>query len=76
MVLQAGQQEVMIDRLPGFPDGITSTSSGTFWVAIVVPEMGIVKYLSNKCVPVHTRNTLPDMGRKAISMKKCLFKVA
>ena len=43
----------MIDRLPGFPDGITATPSGTFWVALVVPEMGIVKHLSNKCVPAY-----------------------
>ncbi|CAK0787144.1 hypothetical protein CVIRNUC_010360 [Coccomyxa viridis] len=66
---KAGQQEIMIDRLPGFPDGISSTSSGTFWVALVVPEMGIVKHLSNKilrCVaawlPKELKPEVPEWG--------------
>lgn len=30
----AGRDEVWIDHLPGFPDGISATDRGTFWVAL------------------------------------------
>jgi len=30
-----GQSDVFIDNLPGFPDGISSNGSGTFWLALV-----------------------------------------
>lgn len=30
-----GQSETFIDNLPGFPDGITASGRGTFWLAIV-----------------------------------------
>lgn len=46
--MQAGQKEVLISKLPGFLDGITTSSSGTFWVAVVVPKMDLVRFLSNK----------------------------
>ncbi len=31
---EAGRDEVFIDNLPGFPDGISSNRRGTFWLAI------------------------------------------
>ncbi len=31
---QAGQHDVFIDNLPGFPDGISSNRRGTFWLAL------------------------------------------
>ena len=31
--MQAGQKEVLISKMPGFLDGITTSSTGTFWVA-------------------------------------------
>jgi len=46
--MQAGQKEVLISKLPGFLDGITTSSEGTFWVAVVVPKMDLVRFLSNK----------------------------
>lgn len=30
----AGQHDVFIDNLPGFPDGVSSSGRGTFWVAL------------------------------------------
>ncbi len=30
----AGRDEVFADNLPGFPDGVSSDGSGTFWVAL------------------------------------------
>jgi len=32
---KAGQSDVFIDNLPGFPDGISSNGKDTFWVALV-----------------------------------------
>ena len=29
-----GEDEIFLDHLPGFPDGVSSTERGTFWVAI------------------------------------------
>jgi sugar lactone lactonase YvrE len=32
---KAGQSDVFIDNLPGFPDGVSSNGRDTFWVALV-----------------------------------------
>lgn len=34
----AGESEVLIDNLPGFPDGLFAGENGVFWVAIVTPR--------------------------------------
>jgi YD repeat-containing protein len=35
---RTGEQEVVIDNLPGIPDGISTGSDGVFWIAIVSPR--------------------------------------
>lgn len=35
---KAGQAEIFIDNLPGFPDGITANGKGKFWLALVTPR--------------------------------------
>lgn len=35
---RAGQSDIFIDNLPGFPDGISSNGRGIFWVAIFGPR--------------------------------------
>ena len=35
---RAGQSEILIDNLPGFPDGITSNGKDRFWLALVTPR--------------------------------------
>jgi sugar lactone lactonase YvrE len=35
---KAGQSDIFIDNLPGFPDGISSNGRGIFWLAIVGPR--------------------------------------
>lgn len=47
---KAGQKEVLVDQLPGFPDGITTSSSGSFWVGLVVPNQPIIAWLENRYV--------------------------
>ena len=39
---KAGQVEVFIDNLPGFPDGISTGADGIFWLAIVTPRNALV----------------------------------
>jgi sugar lactone lactonase YvrE len=34
----AGSSEVLIDNLPGFPDGVAAGTDGIFWVTIVSPR--------------------------------------
>lgn len=43
---KAGQTEVVIDNLPGFPDGISTGSGGVFWIAIAGPRNGLVDALA------------------------------
>jgi sugar lactone lactonase YvrE len=37
-----GQSEILIDNLPGFPDGISSNGKGTFWLPLVSPRLADV----------------------------------
>lgn len=33
--LQAGQKDVFVEGLPGYPDGLTEGSEGTYWLSLV-----------------------------------------
>jgi hypothetical protein len=35
---KAGQTEIFIDNLPGFPDGLSSNGRDKFWLALVTPR--------------------------------------
>ncbi|MFZ5756049.1 MAG: SMP-30/gluconolactonase/LRE family protein [Pseudomonadota bacterium] len=35
---RAGQHEIFVDNLPGFPDGVSGNRQGTFWVALASPR--------------------------------------
>lgn len=38
---QAGQWDIFIDNLPGFPDGISSNGKDKFWLALVTPRQAL-----------------------------------
>ncbi|HEV8426779.1 MAG TPA: SMP-30/gluconolactonase/LRE family protein [Pyrinomonadaceae bacterium] len=38
---QAGHDDVFIDNLPGFPDGISSNGKDKFWLALVTPRQAV-----------------------------------
>ena len=38
---QAGHDDIFIDNLPGFPDGISSNGKDKFWVALVTPRQAL-----------------------------------
>ena len=42
-----GQSEVVLDNLPGFPDGISRGSGGTYWLAIPSPRNPIIDSLAS-----------------------------
>jgi sugar lactone lactonase YvrE len=39
-----GEDEVFIDNLPGFPDGISCDDEGTFWLALMNPRNGFIDW--------------------------------
>ncbi|MES1947980.1 Strictosidine synthase subfamily protein [Salinisphaera sp. C84B14] len=45
----AGQSDIFIDRLPGFPDGIShGADSDTFWVALFAPRNRLLDFTADK----------------------------
>ncbi len=42
---QAGESDILIENLPGFPDGISAGSDGIFWLAIAAPRNAVVDAL-------------------------------
>jgi len=40
-----GEDEVLLDNLPGFPDGISCDEMGTFWLALVNPRNAFVDWM-------------------------------
>ena len=49
--LQAGTTELLISGLPGFPDGISRSSDGNFWLSLVLPNVPIAhKLLPHKAL--------------------------
>ena len=55
---KAGQSEVIIENLPGFPDNIHRGSNGRYWVGITSPRSKILDYLSQR---PRLRNVLQRM---------------
>lgn len=42
----AGRANVLIDNLPGFPDGISSNGEGVYWIAIYAPRSEALDWLA------------------------------
>mgnify|MGYP001036328699 FL=1 len=38
----AGQKEIFIENLPGFPDGVSGNDQGVFWLAMPTPRIPII----------------------------------
>ena len=45
---KAGQVEVFVNNLPGFPDGISTGADGIFWLAIYAPRNALLDSLSDR----------------------------
>ncbi|KAG2433903.1 hypothetical protein HXX76_008256 [Chlamydomonas incerta] len=66
---RAGSSDLLIERLPGFPDGISRAPDGNLWVALVAPVTGLPKLLKNKVarfllayLPAWARPRIPRWG--------------
>lgn len=45
---RAGTDEVWVDGLPGFPDGVSTSERGTYWVAIFTPRNATADQLAGR----------------------------
>ena len=45
---KSGQPEILMDNLPGFPDGISSDGKGTYWIAMPALRKEIIDNLAGK----------------------------
>lgn len=60
---RAGQSEVFIDNLPGFPDGISTGSDGTYWIALPSPRKADLDFLHRLPVLKQAVAALPQALR-------------
>jgi sugar lactone lactonase YvrE len=45
---RAGESEILVENLPGFPDGISASGRGTFWVALFTVRNPTLDWLSSR----------------------------
>lgn len=45
---RAGQSEIVIENLPGFPDNVNNGRNGKFWIGLVAPRNKLLDDLSDK----------------------------
>ena len=45
---KAGQSEMIMENLPGFPDGISSNGKGIYWIALPAKRKEIIDNLAGK----------------------------
>lgn len=55
---KAGQSDLFIENLPGFPDGISQGENGLYWLAIVSPRQQALDDISNS---VFLKNVVAKM---------------
>lgn len=57
---KAGQSDIFIENLPGFPDGISQGENGLYWLAIVSPRQQALDDISNN---VFMKNIVAKMPK-------------
>ncbi|MEM9056487.1 MAG: SMP-30/gluconolactonase/LRE family protein [Pseudomonadota bacterium] len=62
---RAGEDELFIDNLAGFPDGISTGSDGAFWVAMPSPRKANVDALSSRPWLKNLVAKLPEFAQPA-----------
>ncbi len=60
---RAGQSEIVIDNLPGFPDNINNGRNGKFWIGLVFPRNKLLDDLSDKPWLRKVTQRLPAFAR-------------
>ena len=60
---EAGNSEIIIDNLPGFPDNINNGLQGRFWIGLVAPRVKMLDDLSGKPGMRKMAQRLPEFTR-------------
>lgn len=71
---KAGQKEIFINELPGYPDGISRASDGSFWISIVAPPSPLTTFIPYRGARVLIAY-LPEYLRPKIGRWGCVLKV-
>lgn len=72
---RAGQHEVLIDNLPGFPDNIVRGADGLFWVGLVSPRSAALDRLADKPFLRKVVQRLPAALRPAAAHYGHVFQI-
>lgn len=72
---KVGQHDVFIDRLPGFPDGISAREGGGYWVSIVNPPNVLCRIASPSPVRALLGHIMPLL-EPLVKRSGCVAKVA
>lgn len=72
---RAGQHEVLIDNLPGFPDNIVRGADGLFWVGLVSPRSAALDRMADKPFLRKMVQRLPGALRPAAAHYGHVFKM-
>lgn len=62
---RAGTREVVIDNLPGIPDGISFNGRETFWLALYAPRNAMLDYMADKPTLRKIVHRLPEAVQPA-----------
>tara|TARA_R110002049_G_scaffold157184_3_gene322185 strand:- start:11322 stop:12416 length:1095 start_codon:yes stop_codon:yes gene_type:complete len=60
---RAGETEVLLDNLPGFPDNINNGLNGRFWIGLAAPRNALLDRLSDKPFLRKVVQRLPEFLR-------------
>lgn len=58
---KAGSHDVLLDNLPGIPDGISGNGRGQYWLALFTPRNALLDWMSDKPFLRKMAWRLPDM---------------
>ncbi len=62
---KAGQSDLFIENLPGFPDGVSQGSDGIFWVALITPRLASVDKIAPSPLLKNVVARLPEFMQPA-----------
>ncbi|WP_405242126.1 SMP-30/gluconolactonase/LRE family protein [Lentisalinibacter salinarum] len=71
----AGETEILIDNLPGFPDNVNPGLDGRFWVGLVSPRSARLDSLSGKPFLRKVVQRLPEAMRPAAEASTHVFAI-
>ena len=64
---RAGQSDVFVDQLPGFPDGVSRREGGGFWIALVNPPSvvaWVTPYRAARSAIAHTIDLIQPLVKR------------